>query len=132
MEALGHAEDIDLTEALRYLTTLDDHEHTPDSVDALIQLAKNFSSLRSRDALQAASLASRLAIAWSEAIAVRSAWMEGMALSDLGRFTEAAVAHAESWRLARALGDIEREVWAIKRVGDLWEAMAQFDVAITY
>ena len=30
------------------------------------------------------------------------------------------------------LGNIEREGWAIKRVGDLWEAMAQFDAAITY
>ena len=30
------------------------------------------------------------------------------------------------------LGNIELEGWTIKRVGDLWEAMAQFDAAITY
>ena len=41
-EELDHADDIDLTEALRYLTTLPDAEHTPDSVDALIQLGQKF------------------------------------------------------------------------------------------
>ncbi len=30
------------------------------------------------------------------------------------------------------LGNIELEGWAIKRVGDLWAAMAQFDVALSY
>ncbi len=30
------------------------------------------------------------------------------------------------------LGNVELEGWAIKRVGDLWEAMAQFDVAMSY
>ncbi len=58
--------------------------------------------------------------------------MEGLALCDLGRFSEATVAHAESWRLARMLGNVELEGWTIKRVGDLWAAMAQFDVAMTY
>ena len=30
------------------------------------------------------------------------------------------------------LGNVELEGWATKRVGDLWAAMAQFDVALTY
>ena len=83
------------------------------------------------EAIQAASLASQLATALEQKLLLCEArGIEGFALSDLGRFTEAAVAHAESWRLARMLGNIEREGWAIKRVGDLWEAMAQFDAAI--
>jgi putative two-component system response regulator len=133
-EELDHADDIDLTEALRYLTTLLDAEHTPDSVDALVQLARNFFfAAQPVEALQAASLASRMAAAFGQDLLVCDArGVEGLALSDLGRFTEATVAHAESWRLARALGDFEREGWAIKRVGDLWQAMAQFDAAITY
>ena len=133
-EELDHADNIDLTEALRYLTTLPDAEHTPDSVDALIQLGRNlFFAAQPVEALQAVSLASRLATRLDQQLLLCEArGVEGLALSDLGRFTEAAVAHAESWSLARMLGNIEREGWAIKRVGDLWEAMAQVDAAMTY
>ena len=35
-------------------------------------------------------------------------------------------------RLARLIGNIELEGWAIKRVGDLWAAMGQLDAAIVY
>ncbi len=63
---------------------------------------------------------------------MRRAGVEGLALSDLGRFIEATVAHFDSWKLARELGNIELEGWAIKRAGDLWGAMAQFDVAMIY
>ena len=133
-DELDNTDDIDLMEALRHLTTLPDHAHTPDSVDALIQLARNFFfAARPVETLQAASLASRLAIALEQKLLLCEArGVEGLALSDLGRFTESTVAHAESWRLARTLENIEREIWAIKRVGDLWAAMTQFDLAMTY
>ena len=84
------------------------------------------------EALQAASLHRAGRFVGPNLLLCDARGLEGLALSDLGRFTEATVAHAESWRLARTLGDFEREGWAIKRVGDLWEAMAQFDAAITY
>lgn len=133
-DELNHVEDIDLTEVLRYLTTFPDGAHTPDSVDALIQLARNFFfAAQPVEALKAASVASKLATLVDHNLLLCDArGVEGLALSDLGRFTEATVAHAESWRLARLLKEVEREGWAIKRVGDLWEAMAQFDTAMTY
>jgi hypothetical protein len=133
-DKLDHTDHIDLTELLRYLTSVPDDAHTPDSVDALIQLARNFFfAAQPAEALQAASVASRLAtLLDQELLLCEARGVEGLALSDLGRFTEATVAHAESWRLARTLGNIEREGWAIKRVRDLWAAMAQFDVAMSY
>lgn len=133
-DELDHADDIDLTEALRYLITLPDCAHTPDSIDALIHLANNFFlAARPLEALQAASRASRLAPAFKQtSLLWRARGMEGVALSDLGRFTEATVAHAECWELARTLGNIELEIWAIKRVAGIWDSMAQFDAAISY
>lgn len=133
-DELEHTDEIDLMEALRYLVTLADDAHTPDSVDALIQLARNFFFAgQPEEALQAASVASRLASLLDQRLSLCEArGVEGLALSDLGRFTEATVVHAESWRLARGLGNIELEGWAIKRVGDLWGAMAQCDVAMIY
>ena len=133
VDELGHS-NIDLNETLRYLTTLPDDAHSQESVDALVQLARNFFfSAQPVEALKAASVASQLATVLDQNLLLCNArGLEGLALSDLGRFTEATVAHAESWRLARMLGSIEREGWAIKRVGDLWEAMAQFDAAMTY
>ena len=57
-------DDIDLPEALGYLTTLPENAHTPESVDALIQLARIFFfAAQPVEALQAASVASRLASA---------------------------------------------------------------------
>ncbi len=133
-DELDQSDDLDFTAALRYLTALPDGAHTPDSIDALIQLARIFFfSAQPEEALEAASVASRLASALGQKLSVCEArGMEGLALSDLGRFTEATIAHAESWRLARVLGNIELEGWATKRVGDLWGAMAQFDAAMIY
>ncbi len=133
-DELDHTDAIDLTEALRYLTTLSDGAHTAESVDALIQLARNFFfAAQPAEAIQAASIAARLASLLNQRLSLCDArGVEGLALSDLGRFTEATVAHAESWRLARLIGSIEREGWAIKRVGDLWAAMGQFDAAMIY
>lgn len=133
-DELDHTDDIDLTEALHYFVALPNHAHTPESVDALIELANNFFfAAQPAETLQAASLASRLAIALEQTLLLWQArGMEGIALSDLGRFTEAAVVYGECWELARTLGNTELEIWAIKRVAGLWDSMAQFDVAISY
>ena len=133
-DELNHTNDPELLEALPYLTALSNSLHTPDSVDALIQLARVFFfDAQPVKALQAASLASQLAAGLDLGLSLCEArGIEGLALSDLGRFTESTVAHGESWRLARQLANAELEGWAIKRVGDLWAAMAQFDAAITY
>ena len=134
VEELGRGQADDLTETLRYLTNLPDDAHTRESIDALIQLARNlFYAAQPMEGLEAASVASRLAaLADEDLLLCEAKGLQGLCLSDLGRFTEATVAHAESWRLARMLGNAELEGWATKRVGDLWAAMAQFDVALSY
>ncbi|MGZ9074991.1 MAG: HD domain-containing phosphohydrolase [Burkholderiaceae bacterium] len=133
-DELDHASDVDLVEAQRYLLGLPDSAHTADSVDTLIHLARNFFfDAQPAEALQGASIAARLASLLNQRLSLCDArGIEGLALSDLGRFTEATVAHAESWKLARELENVEREGWAIKRVGDLWAAMGQLDAAIVY
>jgi len=134
VEELGRRQADDLTETLRYLTNLPDDAHTRESIDALVQLARNlFYAAQPLEGLEAASVASRLAaLADEDLLLCEAKGLQGLCLSDLGRFTEATVAHAESWRLARMLGNAELEGWATKRVGDLWAAMAQFDVALSY
>lgn len=133
-ETLRSTEVIHLMEVMRYLTTLEDRAHTPDSVDALFHLSRNF-FLASRPVQtnQAASLASKLAIALEQKqLLCKARGMEAMSLCNLGRFAESAAAFADVWMLARTLGDVPREVLAIKNVGGLYLAMAQWDVAIAY
>ncbi len=109
---LDHNDDLELAEVLRYLVALPDSAHTPDSVDALIHLANNFfHAAQPEETLQAASLASRLAIALGQPLLLwKARGMEGVALSDLGRFTEATLAHAECWELARTLANMAFEI----------------------
>ena len=134
VEKAGRGEAIDLTETLRCLTKLPEDAHTRESIDALIHLGRNlFYAAEPAEGLRAAFVASRLAaLAHEDLLLCEAKGLEGLCLSDLGRFTEATVAHAESWRLSRMLGNIELEGWATKRAGDLWAAMAQFEVAMTY
>lgn len=133
-EALGNTEVIDLMEVMRYLTTLEDRAHTPDSVDALFHLSRNFFlASRPTQTNQAASLASKLAIALEQKqLLCKARGMEAISLCDLGKFSESAAAFADVWMLARTLKDTQREVLAIKNVGGLYIAMAQWDVAIAY
>ena len=134
VEALTSSDDIKLMHVLRYLTALRDKEHTSDSVDALFYLSRNFyyASQPART-VQAASLAARLAIALEQKqLLCKVRGVQGIALCDLGRFAESAAAFADSWMQARALGDVQREILAIKNVGGLYAAMAQYDVALRY
>ncbi|HKO69076.1 MAG TPA: HD domain-containing phosphohydrolase [Burkholderiaceae bacterium] len=133
-EELDSAEAIDLMDVLRYLTMLPDCAHGPDSVDALFHLSRNFFiASRPTQTIQAASLASRLAIALEQNnLLCKARGMEGVALCHLGKFAESAAALADFWTQARLLGDVQRETLAIKNVGSLYAAMAQWSIASVY
>ena len=59
-------------------------------------------------------------------------YVEGMALTDLGRFAEAMVTNAEALSIARELQDAWREITSISALGQVCVAMAQWDVAARY
>ena len=42
IDRVGYVDDIDWSDALSYLTSLPDHEHTEDSGNALIELGRNY------------------------------------------------------------------------------------------
>jgi HD-GYP domain-containing protein (c-di-GMP phosphodiesterase class II) len=134
IDQVGYVDDIDWSDALRYLTSLPDHEHTEDSGNALIELGRNyFFSGQPEEALLAGTVAARIAIALeNQLLLCRARSMQGVTLRDLGRFNEAAVALAETWMLADAIGDVERAVMAIRNVGGVYVGMAQWEVAAAY
>ena len=134
IDEVGRVGDIDWPEALRYLTSLPDNQHTEDSGNALIELGRNyFFSGQPEEALLAGTVAARIALALkNQLLLCRARSMQGVTLRDLGRFSEAAVALAETWMLARAIGDVEREVMAIRNVGGVYVGMAQWEVAAAY
>lgn len=129
-----NVEELDLNEVLRYLVALPDEKQTKDSVDAVLQLGRNFHyETRPAEGLQAALHAARFAVSWGDELLLYNVRaLEGVSLSDLGRFAEATVAYGESWSLARSLGDREREVWAIGNIGTMYGGMGQFEVAMRY
>jgi len=134
IDRVGYVDDIDWSDALSYLTSLPDHEHTEDSGNALIELGRNyFFSGQPEEALLAGTVAARIAISLeNQLLLCRARSMQGVTLRDLGRFNEAAVALAETWMLADAIGDVERAVMAIRNVGGVYVGMAQWEVAAAY
>jgi putative two-component system response regulator len=134
IDQVGYVDDIDWSEALRYLTSLPDDQHTEDSGNALIELGRNyFFAGQQEEALLAGTVAARIATALENKLLLcRARSMQGVTLRDLGRFTEAAVALAETWMLARAIGDVERAVMAIRNIAALFFGMAQWEVAAAY
>ena len=62
----------------------------------------------------------------------RARVLEGVALSELGRFAEATVAQVDGWLLAREMKDTQREIWAIGNFGALCAGMGQWNTAILY
>lgn len=130
----GNTEDVDINEALRYLMALPDDQHTVESAEALIQLAKNFHyAEKPATALEVASHAARIASAMEQKLLRCVArGIAGLALNELGRFADAAVAHAESWSLAREMGDRRREIAAIINFGQLCGGMGQHRAASRY
>ena len=82
---------------------------------------------------QAASLGARMAIAVGDRpLLSRARNKEGFALAQLGRFSEATIAQAEAWSLARALGDRKLEMFAIWGFSTICVAMGQWNVAVRY
>lgn len=134
VERAGNTEDLDIDAVLQYLMSLTDAEHTTVSVDALLLLANNLHyEARSAESLQAASHAARLASLFGEKVLLCTARSrEALALSDLGRFSEATVALSEAWALARELENKREELRAIGNFGTLCGGMGQLDVAIRY
>lgn len=130
----GDNADIDLVEVLRYFTALPVGSYTSDSADGLIQLARNFSfAAQPVEMLQAASLASRMALAAdARPLHSRARNKEGFALAQMGRVAEATVAQAEAWLLARAVGEKKLEMFAIWGFSTICVAMGQWNVAIRY
>ena len=134
IDQVGYVDDIDWSEALHYLTSLPDDQHTEDSGNALIELGRNFFfSGQQEEALLAGTVAARIATALEHRLLLcRARSMQGVTLRDLGRFNESIVALAETWMLARSLGDAERAVMTIRNIGGLFIAMAQWEVASAY
>ena len=134
VEKVGYVDDIDLPEALRYLTSLPDHEHTEDSGNALIELGRNYFFFgQHEEALRAGTVAARIATAFGHQLLLcRARSMQGVTLRDLGRFSEAATALADTWMLARSIGDVERAVMAMRNIAALFFAMAHWEVAAAY
>jgi HD-GYP domain-containing protein (c-di-GMP phosphodiesterase class II) len=131
---LDNADSLDLTEVLHYLVQLPISAHTADSIEALVQLARNFlSAARPTDSLEAASHAVRCAIALQDkALRARARRMEGVALTDLGRFAEAMIVNSDQLMLARELKDKKKEMLAISCCGQVCVAMGQLDAAVRY
>ncbi|HKO69014.1 MAG TPA: HD domain-containing phosphohydrolase [Burkholderiaceae bacterium] len=133
-DQVGYVDDIDLSEALRHLTLLPDQKHTRESGHALIELGRNyFMAGQQEDALLAGTVAARIAITLDDQLLLcRARSMQGVTLRDLGRFSEATAALAETWMLARAMGDVERTILAIQNIAAVFFAMAQWEVAAAY
>lgn len=134
VERPDSTDDVDLDEATRVLVVLAEDEHTADSIDALNQLAKNrLTAAQPAEALHAVLHAVPLAERLDQPLLLCAArLLEGLALSDLGRYAEAAVAQMRQLSLARDLGETKKEVEAIVNFGTLCGAMGQWKVAIEY
>lgn len=133
-EQSDDAGDIDIDDALRYLTTLASDSHTAESIEALLHLAGNFRyASQPAKSLAAASHAAPLAAALGLKVQLCGAYaFTGAALGDLGRFAEATTAQAAGWALTRELGDSKREIWAIGSFATLCVGMGQPEVAVRY
>lgn len=134
IEKGDNSDGLDLQEILRYYIALPAGSYTSDGADGLIQLARNFSfATQPADMLEAASLASRMAIAAGDRLLLcRARNKEGFALAQLGRSREAAISQAQSWSLARELQDKKLEMFAIWGFSTVCVAMGQWNLAIRY
>ena len=128
------ADDLDLSEVLRHFASLPESSYSSDGAAGLVHLARNFSSAaQPAEMFQAASLGAQMAMAVGDRpLLSRARNKEGFALAQLGRFSEATIAQAEAWSLARALGDRKLEMFAIWGFSTICVAMGQWNVAVRY
>lgn len=133
-DELSAATDLDLADVFRYLVDLPPDTHTPDSIEALILASQNlYTAAQPIEALQAATHAARLASGIGKnALLCHALHVQGMALTDLGRFAEAMVTNAEALSIARDIQDARREISSIGSLGQVCVAMAQWDFAVRY
>ena len=126
--------DLDPSDVLRYLIALPISSHTSDSVHVCIQLTRIFGpSGRPDEMLQSAVLAARIATAINDRVLLgRARNKQGIALVKVGRLTEATVAQAEAWSLAREAADKDRELHAVWGFSTISVAMGQWKAAIRY
>lgn len=129
-----NTDDLDPHEILHFLASLPVSSHTPDSVDALVQLSETFVfTEQPNEGLQSALLASQMAIAINDRLLLCCARnKEGFWLARVGRLSEAAVARAEAWSLARELGDKRLELGAVWGFSTISVARGQWRTAIHY
>ncbi len=127
-------ERVDFELAFQRLFALPSGEHTTDSIEALIELAKNFYfAAQPQTAVQAVSHAAVMAATHGERVLLCVArGIEGLLFSDLGRFGEAMTAQLEALSLARKLGDKRREILAINGIGSVCSGIGQWHLAIQY
>ena len=133
-DELNAATDLNLSDVFRYLIDLPLDTHTPDSIEALILVSQDFyTAAQPTEALQGAAHAARLSSGTGkEALLCYALHVQGMALTDLGRFAEAMVTNAEALSIARELQDGWREISSVGSLGQVCVAMAQWDVAARY
>ncbi len=133
-EEADTAADIDIDEALRYLTSISSDRHTAESVAALLHLAGSFRyASQPVKSLQAASFALPLAAATDSKSLLCGAYAYmAAALGDMGQFAEATRAAAARWAIARQLRDPKWEIWAIGSFATLCVGMGQPEAAVRY
>ena len=133
-DELNAATDLSFDDVFKYLIDLPLDTHTPDSIEALIEVSQNlYSAAQPTEALHGAAHAARLSSEMGKnALLCHALHVQGMALTDLGRFAEAMVTNAEALSIARELQDAWREISSIGALGQVCIAMAQWDVAARY
>ena len=125
---------VDLSDALSYLLKLPDGRHSAESVEALVYLGRNFQfAAKPEKALRAAERATTIAVALNHRpLQYATIGAEGVALGELGRFSEAFLKLGEAWSIAREVLDAEREIWVIGNIGVVCCGMGHFQVAARY
>jgi putative two-component system response regulator len=133
-DELNAPTDLNFDDIFRYLLDLPPETQTPDSIEALILVSQSlYSAAQPTEALQGAAHAARISSVMGEkALLCHALHVQGMALTDLGRFAEAMVTNAEALSIARGLRDAWREISSIGSLGQVCVAMAQWDVAARY
>ena len=133
-DELNATVDLDFDEVFQYLIALPRDAHAPDSIEALILVSQSlYLAAQPGEALQGAAHAARIASELEEnALLCFALHVQGLALTDLGRFAEAMVTNAKALSIARELQDVWREISSISALGQVCVAMAQWDVAARY
>lgn len=127
-------DDLDPSEVLRYMRVLPISSQTSDGISVLLHLTRIFGPAGQPNEMhQSAVLAGEIAIAINDRVLLsRARNKQGIALVKLGRLTEATLAQAEAWSLAREAANKDTELHAVWGFSTISVAMGQWDAAIRY